>query len=61
MLCPATGMHRPASPRPPCSVDVRRAAAGDKVAHKRLKREKLRAVKRRREIELFDERAAGGR
>jgi len=52
-------MHRPASPRPPCSVDVWRAAAGDEVAHKRLQREKLRAVKRRREIELFDEAAAG--
>jgi len=52
-------MHRPASPRPICSVDVRRAAAGDKVARNRLKREKLRAVKRRREIEVFDEAAAG--
>jgi len=59
MRCPPTGVHRPASPRPICSVDVRRAAAGDKVARKRLQAAKYRAVKRRREIEVFDEAAAG--
>jgi len=52
-------MHRPASPRPLCSVDVRRAAAGDKVARQRLYKEKYRAKKRLRDIALFDEAAAG--
>jgi len=59
MLCP--GMHRPASPRPTCSVDVRRAGEGDILAYKRLGRQKLRAKKRLREIQLFDEQAAAGR
>ena len=54
MRRPAPGMHRPASPRPTCSVDVRRAGAGDKLARERLSHAKYRAVKRRREIELFD-------
>jgi len=52
-------MHRPASPRPICSVDVRRAAAGDIKAHKRLVNQKSRNKKRRRDIALFDEAAAG--
>ena len=59
MLCPATGMHRPASPRPICSVDVQRAEAGDKVARKRLQAAKYQAKKRLREIDQFDEAAAG--
>ena len=54
MLYPATGMHHPASPRPPCSVDVRRAAAGDKVARQRLYQEKCRAKKRLSDIALFE-------
>jgi len=61
MRLPATGMHRPASPRPTCSVDVRRAGAGDKVAHKRLLAAKYRAGKRMRDIELFDAQSAAQR
>ena len=56
MRRPATGMHRPASPRPTCSVDVRLAGEGDKLARQRLHQEKYRAGKRRREIALFDAR-----
>jgi len=54
-------MHRPASPRPPCPVDLRRAAEGDKKARQRLSNQQSRAKKRRREIELFDMQAAAGR
>ena len=60
MLCPATGIHRPAALRPTCSVDVRRAGEGDVLAYKRLRRQKLRAKKRLLEIKLFDEQAAAG-
>jgi len=52
-------MHRPASPRPTCRVDIRLAGEGDKSARQRLWQEKFRAKKRLRDIILFDEAAAG--
>ena len=54
-------MRRPASPRPACSVDVRRAGAGDKLARERLYQAKYQTGKRRREIELFDAHSAAQR
>ena len=61
MRRPAPGMHRPAFPRPTCSVDVRLAGEGDKLARQRLHQEKYRAGKRMRDIELFDAQSAAQR